>query len=298
MGASLQLSERLTGQGLVSPYIEHIGGHEPRIPDLSSLTSPDPLHASLLIAQSCLLLVSGNDRPADTILRNVRDGLLHTADEERLDFDETNSQNRHLFHLAVMLLERDNEIEAGRDFQVSTHKQAVYELDQITPVTKNGRRKHDNRLGGGRRGRRTELLRTGLLARETIGMLAIQSLWHHNQSGQQASNYDMIFVSASPSGKPILTSEQLKTKCLDYCEDRKGKVKSEPVRAKYGKEIVVLSGCCDVHRGQPGPLTEHLGDEIQGKASSEIIKILDTRTVHLRKALTNPEPWRRGTAPG
>ena len=128
MGTALGQLKEHGGQGLVSAYIEHIGGREPRRRDLPRLGGPHPLHASVLVAQSCTLIISGYDHAADKMLRDVRDTMHHIAEPETENFDETASHNRHLFHLAIMLLERDDQLNAAQTFQAAAHKKAVQEL--------------------------------------------------------------------------------------------------------------------------------------------------------------------------
>lgn len=296
MGTTLGQSERLGGQGLVSAYIQHIGEREPKWHRYNSTPGLSIRHASFLIARSCVLLVSGDDKPADRVLRNVRDETRQATQLSLQKFDDRISYSTHLFHLATMLLERDKQIDAALSFQSKTHKQTVKDLALVEKALSQAK---GGRIGD-LIGQRAELQTLGLMSYpQDPDSLAIRALVHHDKGTTRAKNYDLVLVSAgaNPTNIPILSSNQVKSECLDFCEGKEGVTRGEEVRAEYGEHITLIAGHCDVHGGQEGTMSEWLDAALRGKASPDILDTLNSRAERLRAAIINPEPWRKGMLP-
>lgn len=293
MGRPLREATTVAGTGLVSAYIEYIGIREPDNGAAIRNGNPEnPYHASLVIGASCLDLIHGNDRSADASLTAVRDNMTAFV-EERGRHTSLSSAAAHLGLIAVMLLDRDDPGAVHR-FQLASHERAITDLRRIRPIC----RRTDRGQGP-----LAEQALVGLTTRYAgPGTLAAQALLHHDQGMKKVDNTDLLVIDlGTATSPPSGHRAQLKRYCLGFCGDEAGEEFGDKERAVYMKDIVLVSGHCDVLDPETGHSLNGLGRrlelEAKGEASPHQIATLDEATLHVLQIITEPESWRIGTKP-
>jgi hypothetical protein len=296
MGRPLVAASRQSGVGLVSTYIEYLGTREPNNDNAIRNGRPESVfRASLEIGASCINLVTGADKTADTTLESVRDRMqTHLDMNGRVSGLGPTAVQLKL--IAEMLLERDDP-EAAQRFQTASHHESVSDIRNLRPLCRR------NRWTGVPTSRLGEHVLSGLTTRYAgPGTLAVPALLHHDQGRRKIDNTDILVANSGTNGGPsVVRRAQLKGYCLGFCGDEEREAEGDEARSEYMEDIVLVSGHCDLVDPTTGHtmngLAKRLERESRGEASPEQIDMLNEATLHVLQTITDPEPWRMGAMP-
>ncbi len=292
-----------SGVELVSTYIEYIGEEE-----LTSHRKPvkypsnTPEGAAYLIGQGCLELVTGNDKLADSVFRYIRSTVTTVITKPECRWNPDGSRLVHLFHLADMLLSRDQP-HAVEAFRKATYTESLVDLKNTqtqihteTQIRQTSSGRHLDHLFGAR----TEQCAEGLLTRRaTPGTLAVQALTHHDRSRDPKTNYDLLIVhSKTEETPPSIQKIQSKRSCLGFCNNGRADHGDE-LRSRYLEDIALISEHCDLRGASESSeyVRRWLAMEAKTQTSEYVTAMLDTRTDYLLDIVTDPQEWRMGLIP-
>lgn len=291
MGSSRSQSKRVPKRAQLWAYVHHIGQEERGRQHTSDLPLDHPRQASLMLGRCCVQLSAGDDKAANRSLARVQDGMRRHVITRRQGFNISGAYGAHLFHLATLLRDRGDP-DACDLYRRNMHAQAITEIQRILIHGPDGAS-----AGRGLGGRLTEQIILGLLTRDGNDghdSFVTQSLEHQDMGGRKRAsrNHDLVVVDGYDAA---VNQYEAKDWCLDYCQGRQGVPRGRAVARQRTGQTVIISGECDVHRGDPAALAGWLIDEAAGRGPAEAVANLDGRTASLLGTLLVPEPWRIGT---
>lgn len=285
---------------LVGAYIGAIGAAEPNYGRfLRSMDDGHPFYPSMAIGHGCLLLTQAPDstkaaRRATALFERANDMLevqLQTTESPR---DE--GPLSALQHTARTLLCRDDPtaLTTLRDDlnrrTIDTAAWLLWELDETKAYGDRG-----DILGS----LAQQLAIGAYTRRKGVSALPFMALTHHDQGRSRSQNYDTLVVYHNADWmRPRLTKLQIKAGCLALSPEHKGRELSEhnrDLKLHTAKDIVIVSGCCDL--GGTERTARTFTAEDSGEAVGRQLRGLNAVSDHMAHIAKGTDTWdRRGTA--